>query len=95
MVEPALDKTHGINDAGAKGLTALIWFAGGPTFMTVGAIGGALAFSVLSCCFEGARSAVSSLSGNCGGFFRRNTQNSQATADNQTSQSTAPAFPQV
>lgn len=81
VLEPELAKTQGINSAGAKGLTALIWLGGGgETCIALGILSGAFAFSVLGCCFESTSVAISSALERCSGFFRRDI-NHQTTAN--------------
>lgn len=51
-LEPAFNETHGINDAGAKALTALVDLGGGLEFaMGAGALAGAIVVSMLACCY--------------------------------------------
>lgn len=67
-VEPAFEKTHGINGKGAKALTALVALAGGLEATTgAGAVAGLIAVSMLACCFcccAGSTNNTSRLSSN-------------------------------
>lgn len=48
-VEPAFDATKGINESGAKALTALVALSGAAPAILGGAIGGAIAFTMVGC----------------------------------------------